>query len=130
VPEPAEPSAAELSYPRFPSRLFVLAGALVAVLIATAFALQDNRSRPHVHACAVAAERVMVTRNYSAEVMGLIGPDPIAACHGLSSGQYAQALADTYRIEYGRFLSRVPLSHEVPPPAFKSLSAQSAAKSR
>jgi hypothetical protein len=112
----------DLSYPRFPVRVFLAGGMLAVALAITAIVVPD--SGPDVPACAAAAERVMVARTYTVNMMALIGPGPIRQCRGLSASQYAQALADTYRIEYGRSLPRVPVSQGVPPPDYKALSAR------
>jgi hypothetical protein len=114
----------ELSYPRFPLRVFVGMGALLAAFCAVAM-IMSSGGGPSLRSCAVAAERVMVARGYSADLMELAGPGAIRACRGLTARQYARALRRTYRIEYGGRLPEQPLSHEVPPAAYKSMSARS-----
>ena len=118
----------ELSYPAFPRRLFLAAGAVVLALMAAAVVV--NKSGPSVRACAHAAERVMAKRNYSVVMMELAGPRSVPACRGLSADQYSQALRDTYRIEYGGLLARSPASYAVPPPSYKAASAISEFRSR
>jgi len=117
----------ELRYPAFPQRALVIGGAALLVLMAVA--LLVNRSGPTVPACARAAERVMVARQYSVGMMELAGQGSVPACRGLSRAQYAQALLDTYRIEYGRLLGKVPYDYAVPPPSYKARSALSESRS-
>lgn len=119
-------SLTDLTYPAFPKRAFLAAGAVLLALMAVA--VMVNKSTPTVHGCAVAAERVMAARNYSARQMGLLGPGSVRACRGLTVGQFDQALLDTYQIEYGRHLPKASITYAEPPPAFKTISAQ--AKSR
>ena len=95
-----------------------------------AVAFVVNRSEPTVQACARAAERVMVARQYSVGMMELAGRRSVPACRGLSYGQYVQALLDTYQIEYGRLLAKVPNNYAVPPPSYKARSALSESRSR
>ncbi|HEX9031205.1 MAG TPA: hypothetical protein VF834_05130 [Streptosporangiaceae bacterium] len=114
----------ELSYPRFPLRAFVVIGAVLAAFFAAAI-VASSGGGPSLRGCAVAAERVMAAHGYSADLMELDGPRAVRACRGLTGRQYAQALRRTYRIEYGGRLPRQPLSHDVPPAAYKSLSARS-----
>lgn len=114
----------ELSYPSFPLRAFVVMGALLAVFLAAAIVVNFSGG-PRLRDCAVAAERVMVARGDSVDMMELAGPGAVRACHGLTTRQYAQALQRTYRIEYGGRLPKQPLSHDVPPSAYKALSAHS-----
>jgi hypothetical protein len=111
----------ELSYPAFPRRAFLAAGTVLLALIATAIVI--NKSGPSVRACAVAAARVMERRHDTVAMMELAGPRSVPACRDLTAARYAQALADTYRIEYGRLLPRAPLSYDMPPPAYKARSA-------
>jgi hypothetical protein len=118
---------AELTYPSFPVRALVALAAALVVLVPVAIA--QNESGPSEHGCAVAAEHVMVAQGYTAAMMALIGTGPVRACRGLSRQQYAQALLDTYQIEYGRFLSRQPMPRDMPPPAVKARSARAGAQS-
>jgi len=111
----------DLRYPAFPKRAFLAAGTTLLALMAVAVIV--NRGGPSVGACAHAAERVMVARDYSVETMELPGARSVQACRGLSHAQYVQALLDTYQIEYGRLLPRAPISHAVPPPSYKARSA-------
>lgn len=117
----------ELSYPAFPKRAFLAIGAVALALMAGAVIV--NHGGRSLHGCAIAAERVMAARSYSADMMELIGPGTVPACRGLTARQYAQALLDAYRIEYGRHLPEVPINYAVPPPAFKALSAQDESRS-
>lgn len=117
----------ELTYPRFPVRALVAIAVALAALVPVAIAL--NAGGPSERACAIAAERIMAARGYPVALMELTGPGAVRACHGLSRQQYAQSLLATYLIEYGKHLPSVPLPREVPPPAFKALSARSAARS-
>ncbi len=118
----------ELSYPAFPGRAFLAAGTVLLVLVAAAIVV--NKNGPSVSACAAAAERVMVARNYSVEMMELAGPGSVPACRGLTVDQYAQALLDTYRIEYGRLLPRTPVRYDLPPPSYKARSANDTSRAR
>ena len=127
---PADANAAttELSYPAFPKRALVAGGIALLVLMAVAFVV--NRSGPSVARCARAAEHVMVARQYSVATMELAGQGSVPACRGLSDGQYVQALLDTYQIEYGKVLAKVPANYAVPPPAYRARSALSESRSR
>jgi len=116
----------ELRYPAFPKRALLAAGTALLALMAVAIVV--NRSGPSLRACAYAAERVMVARDYSVRMMELDGKGSVPACRGLSDASYAQALLDTYRIEYGRLLPRESINYAVPPPSYKARSA--AAESR
>jgi len=98
-------------------------GAVLLALMAVAFVV--NKSSPSVPRCAHAAERVMIARQYSVGMMELAGQRSVAACRGLSDAQYVQALLDTYQIEYGRLLAKVPNDNAVPPPSYKARSALS-----
>jgi len=118
----------ELRYPAFPKRAFLAAG--TALLALMAVAIVENRSGPSVRACAYAAERVMVARNYSVTMMELAGRESVPACRGLSDATYVQALLDTYRIEYGRLLPRASINYAVPPPSYKARSAAGESRSR
>jgi hypothetical protein len=94
-----------------------------------AVAFVVNRSSPSVPACAHAAERVMVARQFSVDMMELAGRGSVRACRGLSEAQYVQALLDTYQIEYGRLLAKVPNNYAVPPPSYRARSAMSESRS-
>lgn len=120
----------ELSYPSFPRRAFLAAGAallafVAAVVLVNASADAGAGTGPGLRACAVAAERVMVAENYSVAIMELTGPDSVRACHGLTERQFARALSRTYEIEYGGRLPKQPVSFNMPPPTFKALSSRS-----
>lgn len=114
----------ELTYPSIPRRVIAALGAALAALCAAAIVV--NLSGPDVRGCAAAAGRVMAARNYSIDAMRRIGPGRLPACRGLTAGEYRQAVADAYVIEYGRRLPSVPLSRDMPPPSFRALSAQTA----
>jgi hypothetical protein len=118
----------ELRYPAFPKRALLAVGTALLALMAVAFIV--NRSGPSVPACARAAERVMVARQYSLSMMELAGRGSVPACRRLSDAQYVQALLDTYQIEYGRLLAKVPNNYAVPPPSYKARSALSESRSR
>jgi hypothetical protein len=118
----------ELTYPSFPKRTFALVGAVVLVLIVAA--IVRNESGPTVPGCAMAARHMMASRNYSPDLMERNGPGSVPACRGLSAGQFADAIVIAYQAEYGRFLSRVPISRSLPPPSYRALSAQDEARSR
>jgi hypothetical protein len=118
----------ELTYPSFPKRAFAVAGAVVLVLIVAA--IVANESGPSVPGCARAARHVMATQSYSPDLMELNGPGSVPACRGLTAGQFADAVAIAYQAEYGRFLPRVSITHSLPPPSYKALSAQDEARSR
>ncbi len=118
----------ELTYPSFPKRAFAVAGAVVLVLIAAAIVV--NESGPSVPGCARAARHVMTRRDYSLDRMRLNGPGSVPACRGLTAGQFADAVVIAYQAEYGRFLPRVPITRDLPPPSYKALSAQDEARSR
>ena len=111
----------ELRYPAFPRRAFLAAGTALLALMAAAIIV--NRSAPTVGGCARAAERVMASRNLSVTAMRRAGQGSVSACRGLSGAQYGQALLDTYRIEFGRRLPRVPVRYAIPPPSYKARSA-------
>jgi hypothetical protein len=113
----------ELTYPSFPRRALAAFGAVLAALSAVAIVV--NKSGPDVRGCAAAAERVMAARNYSVGAMRRIGPGRVPACRGLSAGEYGQAVAYAYVIEY-RGLPDTSISRDMPPPWFRALSAQSA----
>jgi hypothetical protein len=114
----------DLTYPRFPRRALAALGAVLTALCAVAIVV--NKSGPDVRGCAAAAERVMAARNFSVDAMTRIGPGRVAACRGLSAGEYRQAVADAYGIEYERRLPDTPVSRDIPPPSFRALSARSA----
>ncbi len=118
----------ELTYPSFPKRVFAVAGAVV--LAAIIAAIVSNESGPTVPGCARAARHVMARHDYSPDLMRLDGPASVPACRGLSAGQFADAVVIAYQAEYGRFLARVPITHSLPPPSYKALSAQDEARSR
>jgi hypothetical protein len=118
----------ELRYPAFPKRALVAGGTVLVALMVGA--LLFNRSGPTVPACARAAERVMVARQYSVSMMELAGQRSVPACRGLPDAQYVQALLDTYQIEYGGLLAKVPNNYAVPPPSYKARSALSESRSR
>lgn len=118
----------ELTFPAFPARALATAGAVLLALVAAAVAV--NGSGPDLAACARAAAQVMSARGYSVGMMELAGPGAVGACRGLSSGQYAQALLQTYQIQYGGRLARTPVSDNMPPPSYKSLSAISESRAR
>jgi hypothetical protein len=118
----------ELTYPSFPKRAFAVAGAVVLILIVAA--IVRNESGPSVPGCARAARHVMVSRNYSPDLMELTGPGSVPGCRGLTAGQFADAVVIAYQAEYGRFLPRVSITHSLPPPSYKALSAQDEARSR
>ncbi len=99
----------ELTYPSFPKRAFAVAGAVVLVR---------------------AARHVMVRRDYSPDDMQLNGPGSVPACRGLTAGQFQAAVVIAYQAEYGRFRPRMSLTHNLPPPSYKALSAQDEARSR
>lgn len=123
----------ELSYPSFPRRAFLAAGAALLALSVIAVVVNEGagaRAGPSLLSCAVAAGRVMVARNYSVAVMELTGPDSVPACHGLTARQFARALSRTYEIEYGGHLPAEPVSYNMPPPAFKALSARSLSRAQ
>jgi len=103
-------------------------GAALLALMAVAFVV--NRSGPSVPRCARAAERVMVARQYSVGTMELAGQRSVPACRGLSDAQYVQALLDTYEIEYGGLLAKVPNNYAIPPPSYKARSALSSSASQ
>jgi hypothetical protein len=128
-PPPTDANAAttELRYPAFPKRALVAGGTALLALMAVAFVV--NRSSPSVQACAHAAERVMVARQFSVDMMELAGRGSVGACRGLSEAQYVQALLDTYQIEYGRLLAKVPSNYAVPPPSYRARSAMSESRS-
>ncbi len=113
----------DLRYPAFPRRAFLAVGTALIALMAVAIIV--NRSGPSVGACAHAAERVMVAREYSVETMELTGQGSVPACRGLSAAQYVQALLDTYQIEYGRLLPGSSVNYAIPPPSYKARSAGS-----
>ncbi len=113
---------AELSYPKFPLRPLAAIGVLTVALGTGAILI--NRSQPSVGDCAAAAEHIMASHDYSVSRMRADGPGPIRACHGLSAGQFSQALLDGYVIEYGRNLPRTPIPHDVPPPGYRAISAR------
>lgn len=118
----------ELTYPAFPRRpLAALGAALVAL---SAVAVVVNRNGPDVPRCTAAAARVMTTRNYSIAAMARLGPGRVPDCHGLTSGQYAQAVAGAYGIDYGRTLPHAPISGNVPPASFRALSALTESRER
>jgi hypothetical protein len=131
---PKAPSAShrspvtELTYPAFPRRALGAFGAVLVALCGVAIAV--NRSGPDVPGCAAAAARVMTARNYSVPAMTRLGPGRVAGCGGLTTGQYAQAVADAYVIDYGRRLPHAPVSGNVPPASFRALSAQTASRKR
>jgi hypothetical protein len=118
----------ELRYPALPKRALVVASTALLALMAVAFVV--NRTGPSVPACARAAERVMVARQYSVGMMELAGQGSVPACRGLSDAQYEQALLDTYQIEYGKLLAKAPNNYAVPPPSYKARSAQNESRSR
>ena len=118
----------ELRYPAFPKRAFLAAGTALLALMAVAIVV--NRSGPSVRACAHAAERVMVARDYSVTVMELDGKRSVPACRGLSDSSYVQALLDTYKIEYGGLLPRESIGYAVPPPSYKARSAAAESRAR
>ena len=118
----------ELTYPSFPKRAFAVAGAVVLVLIAAA--IVANETGPSVQGCARAARHVMVRRDYSPDDMQLNGPGSVPACRGLTAGQFQAAVVIAYQAEYGRFRPRMSLTHNLPPPSYKALSAQDEARSR
>jgi hypothetical protein len=118
----------DLTYPSFPRRALVAIGAALVALCAVAIVV--NRSGPDARTCAAAAEHVMAARNYSIDAMTRIGPGPVPDCHGLTAGQYGQAVADAYLIEYGRRLPSTSISGDAPPASFRALSAQAAFQHR
>jgi len=115
----------EATYPRFPVRGYAIAG-LVALALA-AGAIVVNESGPDVRRCAVAAEHAMAAHDYSVGAMRADGPGRLPACHGLSAGQYGQAVLDGYELEYRGILPRSPVPRDLPPPAYKARSARDAA---
>lgn len=112
------------TFPEFPWRGFAALGVVLATLCGVAIVV--NESGPDVHGCAAAAARVMAAHDYSADAMARLGPGRVPGCRGLSAGQYGQAVADAYVIEFGWRLPDVPVSRGVPPPSFRALSARSA----
>ncbi len=118
----------ELTYPAFPRKALVAIGAALVALCAVALVI--NGSGPDERGCAIAAERVMAARNYSVFTMSRMGPDRLPACRGLTAGQYGQAVADGYRLEYGGRLPSASIARNVPPPSFRALSAQTALSAR
>jgi hypothetical protein len=117
----------DLRYPAFPKRAFLAAG--TALLALMAVALIVNRGGSSVGACAQTAERIMVARDYSVEMMELTGQRSVPACRGLSDAQYVQALLDTYKIEYGGLLPESSINYAVPPPSYKARSAGTESRS-
>ena len=118
----------EITYPSFPTRAFAVAGAVVLVLIVAA--IVRNESGPSVPGCARAARHVLASRGYSPDLMRLDGPGSVPACRGLTSSQFSDAVVLAYQAEYGRFLTRVPITRSLPPPSYRALSAQDEARSR
>jgi len=118
----------ELTYPSFPRRVFAVGGAVV--LAAIVAAIVGNESGPTVPGCASAARLVMARHDYSPDLMRLDGPGSVPACRGLTAGQFTDAVVIAYQAEYGRFLPRVPITHNLPPASYKALSAQDEARSR
>ena len=116
------------AYPSFPRRALLTIGAALAALATAAIVV--NQSGPSVRDCAVAAERVMATRNYSAAMMETMGLGAVRACDRLTAAQFRQAIGDAYQIEFGSRLAHVSIIGDVPPPTFRALSAQSELRSR
>lgn len=114
----------ELAYPSFPWRPLLAAGAAVLALAMAAIAL--NGHRPDVRGCAIAAARVMAVHDYSPGLLRMTGQRAIPACRSLTSGQFEQALSDTYLIEFGGRLPSTPAFGDLPPPAFRASSARAA----
>jgi hypothetical protein len=118
----------DLTYPSFPRKALVAVGAALFALCAVAIVV--NRSGPDMRKCAAAVEHVMAARNYSIDAMTRIGPSRVPACHGLTDGQYGQAVADAYLIEYGRRLPSTSISRDIPPASFRARSALAASQRR
>ena len=118
----------DLTYPSFPRKALVAVAAALFALCAVAIVV--NRSGPDVRMCAAAAEHVMAARNYSIDEMTRIGPSRLPACHGLTAGQYGDAVADAYLIEYGRRLPSTSISRDIPPASFRARSALAASQRR
>jgi hypothetical protein len=117
----------EMSNPRLSRRAAVALGTAAAALLTAAIVWNQasgDPPPPDLHGCAVAAERVMTAQYYTITVMQIIGPRPIRACRGLTHAQYAEALSQTYVIEYGPLMSHQPLPRQMPPPSYKALSSR------
>jgi hypothetical protein len=118
---------AEIIRPRLSRRALVALATAATTLLVAALAWNHASgvpAPPDLHGCAVAAGRVMAAQNYTVTVMEFIGPHQIRACRQLTRAQYAQALSQTYVIEYGRIMSHQPLPREMPPPSYKALSSR------
>ncbi|MGI9007274.1 MAG: hypothetical protein ACR2FU_13955 [Streptosporangiaceae bacterium] len=109
---------ADLIYPAFPRRAFVLGGLVVIAVIAAAVVV--NLSGPSLARCTAAVRQEVARR-------GQAGPGALRACDGLSAAQVTAARTTAYRAEYGRFLRGIPITSDVPPAAYRARSAQAAA---
>ena len=109
---------ADLTYPAFPRRAFVLGGLVVAALIAAAVVV--NLRGPSVARCAAAARHEVASH-------GLVRPGEPRACDGLSSAQVTAALTTAYRAEYGRYLRGTPMTGNLPSASYRAASARAAA---
>lgn len=109
---------ADLTYPAFPRRAFVLGGLVVLALIAAAIVV--NLRGPSLASCTAAARREVASH-------GLVRPGQPRACDGLSSAQVAAALTTAFRAEYGRYLRGTPITRDLPPASYRAASARSAA---
>ena len=117
----------DLTYPVFPRRALVAIGAALFALCVVAIVI--NRSGPDMRKCAAAAEHVMAARNYSIDAMTRIGSNRVPACHGLTAGQYGEAVANAYLIEYGA-AADTSISRDIPPASFRARSALAASQRR
>jgi sugar phosphate isomerase/epimerase len=118
----------ELTYPAFPRKALAALGAALVALCAIAMVV--NRSGPDERGCAVAAAHVMTARNYSIAAMKRIGADRVPHCRGLTAGQFGQAVASAYAIEFGRRLPDASNSRDMPPASFRARSARAASLAR
>lgn len=110
---------ADLIYPAFPKRAFLVGGLVVLVLIAAAVVV--NRHGPSPTGCTAAAKRE-VARN------GRVSARWLKTCDGLSTVQVTAALRAAYRAEYGRYLRGTPMWEDLPPASYRAASARSALK--
>jgi hypothetical protein len=124
-----------LTYPRLPWRAFLAVGA-VFLLLAVAVVARESAggatasAGPRVARCAAAAARLMSANGYPVDLMALMGPASVRRCRGLDARQFGRALADTYRIEYGRTLSRTSPNAGTPSPAYRACSARDSLRAR